>query len=352
VPPAVGAKSRFGKITFSSPNGGVTYSYSQTVYIYGAMGEKLTVATNANGSLGRSGGTAGASGAYAVNNVYRNGKMIAQRTDLTLTPSNIEYAGTDRLGSVINDGTPGRTFYLPYGEELTATANDRVEFSTYTRDGSTGLDYADQRFYTSQFGRFMSADRFKRAANVNSSGSWNKYSYVTGDPVNLFDVKGTCGAAPSGDGSDDDDDSDSDCSGDDDDDQYVTFSVEVTTESIVTTILRGLGTLGPILQILFPTVTSTTDTIGAQPYLSPEYIEATCTKVGDPVVVPADNSTGESIEREYLCPNGGTYTVHILTNKSGKVKDKHSRPGGLKYGKPGQTGPSPKKKPAATGGQG
>ena len=36
---------RLSKITFSSSNGGVTYSYQQTVYIYGAMGEKLTVAT-------------------------------------------------------------------------------------------------------------------------------------------------------------------------------------------------------------------------------------------------------------------------------------------------------------------
>jgi RHS repeat-associated protein len=50
----------------------------------------------------------------------------------------------------------------------------------------------DQRFYTSQFGRFMSADRFKRAAKLNDSGSWNKYSYTRGDPVNRVDRHGTC----------------------------------------------------------------------------------------------------------------------------------------------------------------
>lgn len=48
----------------------------------------------------------------------------------------------------------------------------------------------DQRFYTSQFGRFMSADRFVRANEVEDSGSWNKYSYVGGDPVNFFDPFG------------------------------------------------------------------------------------------------------------------------------------------------------------------
>lgn len=36
----------------------------------------------------------------------------------------------------------------------------------------------------------MSADRFQRAANVNNSGSWNKYSYVLGDPINGYDPTG------------------------------------------------------------------------------------------------------------------------------------------------------------------
>jgi len=49
---------------------------------------------------------------------------------------------------------------------------------------------AEQRFYTSQFGRFMSADRFKRAASVYDSGSWNKYLYTSGDPVNRVDPTG------------------------------------------------------------------------------------------------------------------------------------------------------------------
>lgn len=54
----------------------------------------------------------------------------------------------------------------------------------------------DQRFYTSQFGRFMSADRYRQAAKANDSGSWNKYSYTRGDPVNRFDRHGTCDGPP------------------------------------------------------------------------------------------------------------------------------------------------------------
>jgi hypothetical protein len=36
----------------------------------------------------------------------------------------------------------------------------------------------------------MSADRFKQAAKANDSGSWNKYSYTRGDPVNRADPSG------------------------------------------------------------------------------------------------------------------------------------------------------------------
>jgi len=52
-----------------------------------------------------------------------------------------------------------------------------------------------QRFYSSQFGRFMSADRFKAASTIDS-GSWNKYSYVQNDPVNWLDPRGTTRCSP------------------------------------------------------------------------------------------------------------------------------------------------------------
>jgi hypothetical protein len=44
----------------------------------------------------------------------------------------------------------------------------------------------------------MSADRFKRAAKVWDSGSWNKYSYTEGDPLNFYDPSGRFLACPPG----------------------------------------------------------------------------------------------------------------------------------------------------------
>jgi RHS repeat-associated protein len=54
----------------------------------------------------------------------------------------------------------------------------------------------DQRFYNSVYGRFMSADRYKRNAKASNSGSWNKYSYTQNDPVNKFDPHGAVECGP------------------------------------------------------------------------------------------------------------------------------------------------------------
>jgi len=100
----------------------------------------------------------------------------------------------DRLGSVRWRKAPftaaERTNYYPYGEERPgATAQERDKFGTYYRD-ATGLDYADQRYYQSQWGRFMSADPYVASAGVEGPRSWNRYSYVEGDPVNAADPSG------------------------------------------------------------------------------------------------------------------------------------------------------------------
>ena len=96
----------------------------------------------------------------------------------------------DRLGSF---GT-----YYPYGEDR-GTGNppaDREKFATYTRDSVTGLDYAVNRYYNSVSGRFLTADPYMAnnggAGEPNNPGSWNRYAYTRGDPVNRFDPFGTC----------------------------------------------------------------------------------------------------------------------------------------------------------------
>jgi RHS repeat-associated protein len=78
------------------------------------------------------------------------------------------------------------------------TSNDRVKFGTYARDGFTGLDYADQRFYASTYGNFTSPDPSMDNVDYTNPGSWNAYAYTNGDPINGNDPSGlqTCGQTP------------------------------------------------------------------------------------------------------------------------------------------------------------
>ena len=62
---------------------------------------------------------------------------------------------TDRLGS-----TQAIEFY-PYGEQMgTNAATEGAQFATYYRDGLSGLDYAQNRYYASSLGRFTSPDPY------------------------------------------------------------------------------------------------------------------------------------------------------------------------------------------------
>jgi RHS repeat-associated protein len=104
------------------------------------------------------------------------------------------YFGGRLLGNEDRLGSRGK--YFPYGEDRSAQnpGNDSVKFATYTRDSATGMDYADQRYYSSSLGRFLTPDPYK----VNDGGpgdpiepqSWNRYPYVQGDPINYFDQEG------------------------------------------------------------------------------------------------------------------------------------------------------------------
>ena len=139
---------------------------SQQVTLYGVGGEKL-YSFDPTGSV--PGGTT-----Y----VWFGGKLIFDGN-----PAYQDRLGTNRAGGAR---------FLPYGEEITSTANDHVKFGTYERDSYTGLDYADQRFYASTYGRFSTADPYRGSMNTSDPGSLNRYAYAWGDPINSNDPSGLC----------------------------------------------------------------------------------------------------------------------------------------------------------------
>jgi RHS repeat-associated protein len=96
---------------------------------------------------------------------------------------------TDRLGSV-RWNYYNTIAYYPWGEERTSTSNDYDKFGTYLRD-SPGQDYARARYYNLNVGRFWSPDPAGiGAVNPGNPTSWNRYTYVLGDPINGNDPTG------------------------------------------------------------------------------------------------------------------------------------------------------------------
>ncbi len=113
---------------------------------------------------------------------------------------------TDHLGSVrgeVRDALQRdlTTFnYWPYGdmvedpptaiyEKHLFTAHEREYLGTYPNNATlVHMDYMHQREYTHRLGRFLSLDPV--GGSVGSSQSWNRYSYVWGNPVNLVDPYG------------------------------------------------------------------------------------------------------------------------------------------------------------------
>jgi RHS repeat-associated protein len=134
--------------------------------------------------------------------VFFAGRRVA-RSDVS--SGNVYYYFVDQLGSTrimtqANGTVCFDSEYFPYGQELphTNTCNNistTYKFTGYERDGETGLDYANARYYNSRLGRFMSGDPL--GGDNSDPQSLNRYAYVSNNPVNLIDPSGMflCGPA-------------------------------------------------------------------------------------------------------------------------------------------------------------
>jgi len=109
----------------------------------------------------------------------------------------------DTLGSPRHD-------YMPYGEEVasgiggrTTTQgygqidNARQKFTGYERDEESGLDFAQNRYFSSKHARFTSVDPLAASASIKAPQSLNRYSYGNNSPYKFTDPLGLepCGVS-------------------------------------------------------------------------------------------------------------------------------------------------------------
>jgi RHS repeat-associated protein len=127
---------------------------------------QLTESPNGHSSQCDFSATAGGS------NYYFGGKLLKK-------PSGWVYA----------DGVGSFSKSYPYGQDRpSATTNGTEKFTGYFRDAETGNDYAVNRYMTPGMGRFITPDR--KSGVTTDPGSWNKYAYAGGDPINRIDPSG------------------------------------------------------------------------------------------------------------------------------------------------------------------
>lgn len=140
--------------------------------------------------------------------VYSGGKLVAEYTLTTATPqaATTQYITTDILGSprVISDGNGNiisRRDFMPFGEELSnvggrntsagySTDSIRQKFTGYQRDNETNLDFAEARYYNDQNGRFTAVDPLLASGKSANPQTFNRYAYVSNNPLILTDSTG------------------------------------------------------------------------------------------------------------------------------------------------------------------
>jgi RHS repeat-associated protein len=105
----------------------------------------------------------------------------------------VETVGTEQLSMPFGTTLP---FTQTYGGENsyqhpTLSNPSKKRFTIYDRIDMTGLDYAVNRFYCSQQGRFTQVDPIDMdAASLGDPQSLNLYAYCGNDPINRRDPDG------------------------------------------------------------------------------------------------------------------------------------------------------------------
>jgi RHS repeat-associated protein len=128
----------------------------------------------------------------------------------TETSDGLQYQHPDRLGTKLITNASGSVIseqaHLPFGTSLPTTSTFGIgeasqsssqpnphqrRFTSYERSATTNLDYAVNRQYAAEQGRFTQVDPIGMAAvSLENPQTLNLYAYCANDPVNHTDPSG------------------------------------------------------------------------------------------------------------------------------------------------------------------
>jgi RHS repeat-associated protein len=135
------------------------------------------------------------------------GKLVAEYSNQIASNPQVSYLTEDNLGSPrINTDKNGNVIsrhdYQPFGEEIQRASygadNVRKKFTGYERDDESELDFSEARYLNNRQGRFTSVDPLMASSSVYNPQTFNRYSYVVNNPLNLTDPTGMKAGCPEG----------------------------------------------------------------------------------------------------------------------------------------------------------
>jgi RHS repeat-associated protein len=152
-------------------------------------------------------------------NFYLNGRTAVNmryngsRNPRTVRHYHPDHLGTPRLVTNASGQQLAKHTYYPFGIEATAvnqewanwgtpvsklqfTGHERDFIDPHSADVHTYIDYMHARYYVPAWGRFLSVDPTWESADLGKPQSWNRYSYVRNNPINLTDPDGRNPLAP------------------------------------------------------------------------------------------------------------------------------------------------------------
>ncbi len=217
---AVSGGTQIQSVTLQQP-GGVTNNRISAVntvsYVYDAVGDVTNDGAHSYQYDAESRMVKVDSGATAINTydganrrvkkqtsagttwyVWEGGRVIAEY-GAAQGSGGTRYYHPDRLSTRmitnVSGAVAGTQDHLPFGEDAGVVGeNEKHRFTNYERDSESGTDYAVNRQYSMNTGRFLQPDVIG-GHRVNPQ-SLNRYAYSLNDPANLMDPLGLSPSDP------------------------------------------------------------------------------------------------------------------------------------------------------------
>lgn len=120
-----------------------------------------------------------------------------------------DHLGSPRIITEQNGSVISRKDFAAFGDEVVSSQrvggtngngydppNVRQDYTGYQKDGESGLEFAQARYYNASHGRFTSADPLTASASIKNPQSFNRYSYVLNSPYKFTDPLGLVTMGP------------------------------------------------------------------------------------------------------------------------------------------------------------